>query len=143
MNTFYMNILAVDKLFYAGSCESLIVPTPEGKYGIMANHSNIIIAVIPGVLFYRPPGEEMKVAAVSHGIVKVENNKVLVLVDSAECPEDIDANRARRAAEIAREEILHSKSKQEYRVAQGHLARAMTRLRVKDHYDTSKSREKE
>ena len=102
--------LSCRQTFYAGSCESLIVPTPEGKYGIMANHSNIIIAVIPGALFYRPPGEEMKVAAVSHGIVKVENNKVLVLVDSAECPEDIDANRARRAAEIAREKFCIAKA---------------------------------
>jgi F-type H+-transporting ATPase subunit epsilon len=134
MNTFYMNILAADKPFYTGSCESLIVPSLQGKYGIMANHSNIIIAVIPGALFYRPPGEETKVVAVSHGLVKVENNKVLVLVDSAERPEDIDDNRAKHAAEAAREAILHSKSKQEYYAAQARLARAMSRLLVKNNY---------
>lgn len=133
-NTFSLNILASDKPFYTGPCESLIVPSLRGKYGIMANHSNIIIAVIPGALFYRLPGEETKVVAVSHGLVKVENNEVLVLVDSAENPEDIDDNRAKHAAEAAREAILHSKSKQEYYAAQARLARAMSRLLVKNNY---------
>ncbi|HHX17556.1 MAG TPA: F0F1 ATP synthase subunit epsilon [Clostridium sp.] len=90
MNTFHINILATDKPFYTGPCESLIVPTSQGKYGIMANHSNFIIATTPGELFYRLPGEEMRDVAVSQGIVKIENNKVLMLVDWVECPEDID-----------------------------------------------------
>jgi F-type H+-transporting ATPase subunit epsilon len=117
MNIFHLNILAADDPFYIGPCESLIVPSLQGKYGIMANHSNMMIAVVPGPLFYRPPGQETKVAAVSHGLVKVENNQVLVMVDSAEHPEDIDVNRAKRAADAAREEILQNKSMQEYGVA--------------------------
>ena len=130
MNTFYMNILAADKPFYTGSCESLIVPSLQGKYGIMANHSNIIIAVIPGALFYRPPGEETKVVAVSHGLVKVENNKVLVLVDRT--PEDIEtigANMRRSSGGN-----FAQQSKQEYYAAQARLARAMSRLLVKNNY---------
>ncbi|AUG56696.1 ATP synthase F1 subunit epsilon [Acetivibrio saccincola] len=143
MKTFKLKILAADKPFYTGPCESLIVPTPQGKYGIMANHSNIIIAVIPGAVFYRVPGEEMKVAAVSHGFLKVENNEVLLLVSSAERPEEIDARRAKYSVQAAKQELLRSKSKQEYYAAQAHLARAMSRLRVKDKYDTLKNRVEE
>ncbi|HHZ03182.1 MAG TPA: ATP synthase F1 subunit epsilon [Tissierellia bacterium] len=134
MNTFHMNILAADKPFYTGPCESLIVPTSQGKYGIMANHVNILIAVVPGALFYRIPGEESKIVAVSHGLVKVENNEVLVLVDSVELPEEIDVNRAKRAAEEAKEAIVQSQSKQEYYAAQARLSRALSRLRVKSNY---------
>lgn len=134
MNTFYLNILAADDPFYTGPCESLIVSSLQGKYGIMANHCNMIIAVIPGALFYRPPGQETKVVAVSHGLVKVENNEALVMVDSIELPEDIDANRAKRAADAAKEAILQHKSIQEYHAAQARLARAVSRLRVKGNY---------
>ena len=137
MTPFQVYILAADCDFYEGPCESLTVPTLQGQYGILANHSNMIGAVIPGTLRYQIPGQEPKIAAVSAGLVKVENNEVLILVDSAERPEDIDANRARRAADRAREELLQKKSMQEYRTVQASLARAINRLRVKNNYQNN------
>ena len=88
-------------------------------------------AVVPGELSYRAPGKEWRTAAVSEGMVKVEGNDILVLVDSAEYPEEIDAKRAQRAADEAKEAILQKRSVREYRTAQANLARAINRLRVK------------
>ena len=98
----------------------------------------MISAVSPGELHYRPAegpdaGVE-KIAAVSAGLVKVENNDVLVLVDTAERPEEIDINRARRAADEAKEALLQKRSIQEYRIAQYSLARAVSRMRVHKDY---------
>ena len=135
MNLFQVNILSTDRPFYTGHCESLIIPTQQGKYGIMAHHSNMIFAVYPGALLYRLPGKNTEAISVSHGMVKVENNDVLVLVDSLERVEDIDVNRAKRAADKAMEEMLQKKGIQEYHSAQAHLARATSRLRVKGKYD--------
>ena len=140
MSQFQVFILAADNVLYEGPCESLIVPTSQGQYGILANHSNMISAVIPGKLTYRIPGGQEQFAAVSAGLVKVENNEVLVLVDTAERPEDIDANRAKRAADEAKEAILQKRSIQEYRAAQANLAREVNRLEVKRHYDDSRGR---
>lgn len=131
MKPFSVHILAADNVFYQGPCESLIVPTIDGQYGILADHSNTISAIVPGVLTYRVPGEPEQIAAVSAGLVKIEDNDVLVLVDTAERPEDIDANRARRAADEAKEALLQKRSMQEYQAAQVNLARAINRLRVK------------
>ena len=55
---------------------------------------------------------------------------VLLLVDAAERPEDIDVNRALRAREEAEEELRQKRSMAENHLAQSHLARAMNRLRV-------------
>lgn len=131
MNTFQVHIFEADSPFYEGACESLIVPTTEGQYGILAQHSNMIAAIVPGELRYHVPGEAFQTAAVSAGMVKVEDNDVLVLVDSAERPEEIDAKRAQRAADRAKEMLLQKRSVQEYRTAQANLARAINRLRVK------------
>ena len=49
--------------------------------------------------------------------------------------EDIDANRAKRAADAAKEELLQKKSLQEYKSAQANLARALSRLRVKERWN--------
>lgn len=131
MRSFKVHILAASNTFYDGECESLIVPTLQGQYGIMAGHSNTISAVVPGIMSYRIPGKSTQIAAVSSGLVKIENNEVLVLVDSAERPEEIDANRAKHAADAAKEALLQKQSLREYHTVQTTLARAIARLRVK------------
>ena len=136
MNTFQVQILEADRPFYRGECESLTVPTIDGQHGILAGHSNMIVAVVPGTLRYRIPGEKDQYAAVSYGLVKIEHGEVLILVDSAERPEEIDANRARRAADAAKEALQQKRSIQEYRQAQTTLARAINRLRVKKDFQS-------
>ena len=133
METFRVHILAADRTFYEGPCVSLTIPTSDGERGILAHHSSMIAAVRPGTLRYQIPGEPVRLAAVSPGMVKVEHNDVLVLVDAAERPEEIDAVRAQREADEAREALLQKKSRQEHQVAQATLARALNRLRVKAH----------
>lgn len=131
MKTFRLNILAAEKPFYDGECVSLVIPTDDGEYGIMANHNNVIAAIVPGLLkFTTPEGKEI-IAALSEGIIKVENNNVLLLVDTAEYPEEIDENRAQRAAEQAKEAILQKKSVKDYYAAQAKMARAISRLKVR------------
>ena len=133
-NTFRLRILAADKVFYEGNCTSLTIPTPGGELGILANHSNMIAAVVPGVLRGQFPDRPPQTAAVSGGVVKIEDNEVLILADTAERPEEIDANRARRTEANAREALLQKKSIQEYRSAQAYLARALIRLKVRENY---------
>ena len=131
MDTFQVHILAADRTLYEGPCVSLTIPASDGERGILAHHASMMAAIVPGVLRFQPPGQEVQLAAVSPGMVKVENNEVLVLVDSAERPEEIDEARARREADQAREALLQKKSRQEYQLAQATLARALNRLRVK------------
>lgn len=131
MNTFSLKILAAEKPFFEGKCASLVIPTDNGQSGILANHCNMIAAIVPGVLKATMPEGTELVAAVSEGLVKVESNKVLLLVDTVELPEEIDENRAKRSVEQAKEAILQKKSIQDYYTAQAKMARAIGRLKVK------------
>ena len=135
MSVFFVSILAADCAFYEGPCEYMSVPCTEGQLGIMAHHSNFIAAVVPGKLSFRVPGEDARIAFVSEGLVKAENNEVLVLVDSAQRPEDIDENRARKSVDEAKEALLQKRGIQENRLAQAQLARAVSRLRVKNSFE--------
>lgn len=133
MESFRVHILAADHPFYVGECVSLTVPTSAGIYGILARHSNMIAAIMPGMLRCQIREGVFLDAAVSHGLAKVENGGVLILVDTAERPEEIDVKRAQRGADAAREALLQKKSILEYQAAQATLARAANRLRVKRH----------
>ncbi len=134
MELFRLRVLASDVSFFDGLCRSVTVPCVDGELGILAHHSNLIAAVVPGELRFQPEEGAPRTAAVSSGLLKIEGGEMLLLVDTAERPEDIDANRARRAADAAREAILQKRSIQEYRSAQADLARAVSRLRAKEHW---------
>lgn len=127
---FHVHIVASDRDFFDGMCVSLRLPTIDGEIGLMAHHVNIVTALVPGELWRRMADDTEHTATISHGILRMEDNDVLILVDSAERPEEIDAVRARRAAERAKEIMLQSHSWQEYLQTQASLSRAMSRLKA-------------
>lgn len=133
MNEFKLVVFAAEKPFFEGDCISLVFPTVDGQYGIQAKHSNMIAAIVPGELRITTPTGLQAIAAVSEGLIKVENGQVLLLVDTAERPEEIDVNQAKHSIEQAKEAILQKMSIQDYHAAQAKMARALSRLRVKSH----------
>ncbi len=130
-DTFRLLIYAADHPFFEGECRSAVVPTLWGQQGVMAHHSNYISAIVPGWVKVRSAEEKELLCAVSEGLLKVENNDVVILVATAEYPEEIDENRARRAAEAAKEALLQKHSVREYYDVQARLARALNRLKVR------------
>ena len=131
MDTFGLKIIASDKVFYEGRCRKLVIPAPDGEKGILPNHENMVIAIAVGTAKVQLAGEEeWKDLAVGTGFAEIVNNRVTLLVDTAERPEDIDVRRAREQQERAQEQMRQKQSIQEYYHTQASLARAMNRLRV-------------
>lgn len=136
MNTFSLKIIASDKVFYDGRCGIVIVPALDGEKAIMAHHENMVIATKVGeVRFKADENEEWRRAVVGTGFVHIANNRVTMLVDTVERPEDIDAVRARQAYERAQEQLRQKQSIQEYYVSKASLARAMVRLKESGKYE--------
>ena len=81
MRTFHVDILAADKPFYQGDCQSLQIPTGNGQYGILAGHCNAIAAIVPGTMRMRDGEGREQIAAVSEGLVKIENGTALLLIE--------------------------------------------------------------
>lgn len=131
MDTFGLKIIASDKVFYEGRCRKLIIPAPDGQKGILPNHENMVIAIVVGTAKVQLAGEdEWRDLAVGTGFAEVVNNRVTLLVDTAERPEDIDVRHAQEQQERAEEQMRQKQSIQEYYHTQASLARAMNRLRV-------------
>ncbi len=134
MNTFRVHLLSANRTFYEGECESLVIPAVDGQYGVLAGHCNTITALVPGKLSFRAPGQEEQEVAVSAGIMKIEENDVLVLADSILRPEEIDEERAERELAMAKEAMLQKLGRQEYLSAQAQLARAASKLKIRRSY---------
>lgn len=137
MAKFWLKIIASDHVFYNGKCQMLVVPGLYGEKGIMAHHEAMIMATREGTVRFRPEeAQEWTKAVVGQGIVQVVNNRVTIIVDTAERPEDIDEARAKRALERAQEQMRQKQSIQEYKMSQASMARALTRLKERQWKDT-------
>ena len=136
MNTFSLKVIATDKVFYDGKCTALIIPALDGEREILAHHENMVIATKEGEVRCRTDeNSDWKKAVVGVGFVHIANNRVTMLVDTAERPEDIDAVRAKQAYERAVEQLRQKQSIQEYHMSRASLARAMARLKQAGKYE--------
>ena len=133
MNSFILNITASSGEFYQGSCESMVLPVKDGVYGVQAGHSPVLVAIHMGMLKFTVDGETREIL-VGDGIAEVTPTFVLLLVDSAERPEDIDRNRAEAARIRAEERLQHKQSMHEYYQTKIALDRAMQRLQTASKY---------
>lgn len=131
MKRFFMKGLASDKTFYSGYCLKVILPATDGQKEILGGHENMVMAVTEGILKYQAEedGEWTKLA-VGSGFAQIINNRVTILVDTAERPEEIDVRRAEEAKERAQEQLRQKQSIQEYHISRAALARAMSRLKA-------------
>ena len=133
MNSFILNITASSGEFYQGSCESMVLPVKDGVYGVQAGHSPVLVAIHMGMPKFTVDGETREIL-VGDGIAEVTPTFVLLLVDSAERPEDIDKNRAEAARIRAEERLQHKQSMHEYYQTKIALDRAMQRLQTAAKY---------
>ena len=130
-NTFYLKVIAANRVFYSGRCQSIIVPCSDGQKEILARHEEMVIAIDEGQMKFKEEGSDCwENAVVGMGFVEIFNNRVTLLVETAERPEEIDVSRAREAKERAQEQLRQKQSIQEYYHSRASLARAMARLKA-------------
>ncbi len=102
---------------------------------VMAHHVQMTATVEVGQIRFRLPDGTWREAVVSDGLIKVEHNKVDIIVYSAEKPEEIDTFRAEAALERAKEQLQTKQSIMEYHVSRASLSRAMARLKSAGKYE--------
>jgi len=118
------------RLVVSETVDEVVAPGIEGYFGVLPGHAPFLTTLGIGVVTYRD-GRDERQLAIAGGFAEVRNDKVIILADSAERPEEIDRTRAERARERA-ERRLSGRTQEEidYARCQGALARALTRLQV-------------
>ncbi|MGH9431071.1 MAG: F0F1 ATP synthase subunit epsilon [Terriglobia bacterium] len=112
------------------SVEAVTLSGQEGYLGVLPGHAPLLSQLQPGEIVYTTSSGS-RYLAVSSGFAEVLPERVIVLAETAERPEEIDVARAQRAKERAEERLKqpHDASVDVER-ARDALARAMARLQV-------------
>ena len=131
MNSFHLEILSPERVFYRGGCVSLIVPIRDGMLGVMANCEPFTASLSIGEAYYTKPDGEKVLFSISGGMIDVQGLNVTLLCESALLPEEIDEEQERQEAEQARAELAKAQSRMDYLIAQHVLLDAVNNLKVK------------
>src|ERR1044071_591738 len=105
-------------------------PGSEGDFGVLPGHAPFLTTLGIGLVTYRIGRDEHHLA-IAGGFAEIRNDKVIILADSAERPDEIDRARAGRARERAERRLPGGPQEAvDYARAQAALVRALVRLQV-------------
>jgi len=128
-NTFVLQIIAPDRIFYEGEVKMVEMVTSEGEIGVLKGHIPMTNILKPGIINIIEEDVE-KQAALHEGFVEILQEKVTVLAEIAEWPDEIDINRANEAKIRAERRLGQKESGIDILRAETALKKALIRIEL-------------
>src|SRR5580700_3578973 len=128
-DTFQLEIVTPAKLMVKDVAEEAQIPGLSGYLGILPGHAPLITELAVGVITYKASGSTHTLS-VAWGFAEVLPDKVTILAEAAERPEEIDVQRAQEAKERAEQRLKSNDPEVDYSRAEDALQRAETRLNI-------------
>jgi F-type H+-transporting ATPase subunit epsilon len=125
-----LEVATPTRLVVADTVDEVVLPGSEGYFGVLPGHAALLATLGVGDLMYRKDAAQHHLA-LTCGFAEVRNDKVIVLAENAERPDEIDRERAQRARDRAERRLAGREGIDiDYARAQAALARALIRLQV-------------
>ena len=128
---FKLSIISPDRVFTEGEAEFLEFTSTEGELGIYAQHIPLTTILEPCVMKIHNEGE-VKKEAILGGFVEILKDKITVLAEDAQWPDDIDVARAKAAKKRAEDRLTAKQEGTDMLRAEAALKRAIARINTVD-----------
>ena len=132
-NLFDLKIITPDRVFYSGKASFLELNTVEGEIGIYKNHIPMTTVLEPGIATITEEGGNKKEAALHTGFMEILGDRITILAEIAEWPDEIDRNRAQEAKIRAERRLQNDQSNINITRAELALHKALVRIELADH----------
>ena len=125
------------RMLVTAEVDEVVAPGVEGYFGVLPGHAAFLTTLGSGEVTYRS-GQREERLAVAGGFAEVRAERVIILAEQAERPEEIDRARAERARQRAEMRLQGRQpdgvqEEIDFARAMAALARALTRLQVSSH----------
>ena len=128
-DTFQLEIVTPEKMVVNEQAEEAQIPGKQGYLGILPGHAPLITELAVGEITYRSGGATHYLA-VAWGFAEILPDKVTILAETAQRPQEINVKRAQESKQRAEERLKSGKTEVDYTRAEDALQRAETRLQV-------------
>lgn len=131
MGKLHLEVITPAGVIASVQADMVVAPGTDGKFGVLPGHIKFLSGIVPGELHYTN-GNKTEYMAVSSGFAEVNNDRVSILVDSAEMAGNIDIKRAMSALERAKQRLTKKLDTGDTDLARAEasLKRADSRLKV-------------
>ena len=116
---------------FQSTADFVVFPAATGEMGILQNHLPVLAQLALGEVRITNK-DRLDIFAVLGGFAEVRDNKVSIFAETAEMANEIDVERARQAADRARQALRSPDATVDLAQAEAALQRALVRLRVAD-----------
>ena len=127
---FGVEIITPDRIFHKGEATMIEFNTAAGEIGVYKNHIPLTTVLAPGVVTIHRDGEEKVIAAVHSGFAEVLPEKVTLLAEIAEWPDEIDVARAQAAKARAEERLANKTEDLDIKRVELALRKALVRIDI-------------
>jgi F-type H+-transporting ATPase subunit epsilon len=126
-----LEIVTPDRALVSEEVDEVQLPGSEGYFGVLPGHTPLLATLQVGELWYRI-GQEKHFLMIAFGFVEVVPDRVTVLAQVAERPQDIDVSRAERAKQRAEERIAKGPAQSDLDFERARIAmmKSLIRLQV-------------
>lgn len=127
----HIDIVTPEKKIFEGQIRAIVAPGIDGEFGVLPDHAPFATVLAPGVVELTDEDGKKELMAVSGGYIEVTREKVILLVETAERPEEVDVETLKRRKE-EKEKLLRAKDKKDvdYDAIQIALIKEISRLKA-------------
>ncbi len=124
-----LNIVSADRALVDERVDEVEIPGADGYFGVLPGHTPLLALLGLGELWYRQ-GSEKHFMLIANGFAEVQPDRVTILAEVAEKPEEIDVERAQAAKKRAEEQLSHPVSDMDFERARVAMLRSLLQLQV-------------
>ena len=124
-----LEIVTPDRSLVHEDVDEVVVPAFDGYLGVLPGHTPLLALLKVGELWYRK-GSAKFYMYIAFGFTEVLPDRVTILADIAERPEDIDIARAERAKKRAEERLARPPVEIDFERARIAMMKSLIRLQV-------------
>lgn len=132
MNTLKIEIVTPEKLSFSQEADQVSLPTASGEITVLPGHMALVTKLLPGEVRIKNDNQSIFLA-IGNGFAEINGEKVSLVTDLAERPEEIDEKAAQEAKKRAEEALADKErlSHEEFAAVAAALQKALVQLRLK------------
>lgn len=124
-----LNIVSAERSLVDERVDEVEIPGADGYFGVLPGHTPLLALLGLGELWYRQ-GSEKHFLLIAFGFAEVQPDRVTILAQVAEKPDEIDVARAEAAKKRAEERLAQPVSDMDFERARIAMLRSLIRLQV-------------
>ncbi|MBZ5558614.1 MAG: F0F1 ATP synthase subunit epsilon [Acidobacteriia bacterium] len=124
-----LQVVSADRSLVNEQVDEVGIPGAEGYFGVLPGHTPLLSTLQVGTLWYRQ-GQETHYLAIAFGFAEVQPDRVTILAQIAEKPDEIDVARAEAAKKRAEERLAAPVMDMDFERARIALMKSLVRLQV-------------